>query len=169
MTNGREPLSLSEAFEGEDGRLKAGWRWIVAYRGAGLYAAQVGRYIDTFGPGQVKVYLLDDLRKDAASVMADMYDFLGVDRSFKPVIEIYNRSAQMRLKWADRLLRSKAVLWLARLLPTVLRHRVRDLLLKDEMHEKLSPEDRTRYYTPFADDIARLASLIDRDLSAWKP
>ena len=84
----------------------------------------------------MNVYLLDDLQKDAASIMADIYDFLGVDRSFKPVIEIYNRSAQMRLMWADRLLRSKAVLWLGRLLPTALRHRLRDLLLKDEKHEK---------------------------------
>ena len=35
VTNGREPLSLSDAFEAEEARLDNGWRWIVAYRGAG--------------------------------------------------------------------------------------------------------------------------------------
>ncbi|MCH8328555.1 MAG: sulfotransferase [Candidatus Marinimicrobia bacterium] len=171
VSNGREPLSLSEAFLAEKKRLAQNWRWIVAYRGAGLYADQVSRYIDAFGHDQVKVYLLEDLRSDAAKVMADMFAFLGVEPSFRPKLEVYNRSVLPNSSMANRLLRSKWAKWLGRLAPVALRHAVRDRLLAGNLADGpsngLSQDERLRYHRYFAEDIARLEQLLGRDLSAW--
>src|SRR5919112_425923 len=48
----------------EDRRVREGWHPIYHYRSRGFYHAQLSRYFDLFGHGQVSVYLYDDLSSD---------------------------------------------------------------------------------------------------------
>ena len=75
---GREPLSLSDSLAHETERLKQGWEWSWALRGAGLYSHQVARYLEEFPRDQVGVWLFDDLVADPRELFAEVSGFVGV-------------------------------------------------------------------------------------------
>ncbi len=172
VMNSREPLPFGEALAAEDRRLADGWRWIFAYRQAGLYSGQVERYLDLFGPQQVRSYLFDDLATAPLDLLADMYRFLGVDPGFRPETAVYNRSALPRRPRLNRILVSPSVVAAARfLLPDRLRHSIREWVMPRVYDESaqgdLPPEERAALQRQFAGDIGKLQTLLGRDLSAW--
>ena len=172
VMNGREPLPFDEALAAEAGRLADGWRWIFAYRQAGLYSGQVERYLKLFGQSQVRCYLFDDLETAPLELLGNMYRFLGADPGFRPKIAVYNRSALPKRLWLNRILVSPPAAAVARrLLPARLRHRIRELIMPFVYDESaqgdLPPEDRATLQRQFAGDIISLQTILGRELSAW--
>ena len=49
----------------------------------GMYGGQVNNYVDKFGRDKIGVYIYDDLMRDADGFMSSIFEFIGVDDSFK--------------------------------------------------------------------------------------
>ena len=89
VRDGREPLGdFAEAIEQEENRVLNNWEWAWQYLGVGFYYTQLQRYFDTFAPSQIRVYLFDEFKTNPASILQDMFQFLGVDNSFIPDMSI---------------------------------------------------------------------------------
>ena len=140
------------------------------------YSEQIERYMNRFGPHQVKVILFDDLRADPCKVYGEVLEFLGVERNFSPDFEIYNPSSPE----PDTLLRRlwKTGTWRYRV-RSMTPQWLRDRQLKRRKERRLQaasrqpwppiPESlRIRLSEDFDDEITRLEALIGRDLSAWR-
>lgn len=158
-----------------------------AYVGLGDYAPHVRRWIETFGQGNVKVVLAEDMRRDLAGVARDVFDFLGLDRDVPLKAGANTNATQARHPLTDAIygLRTSRgpIGALARSvhgrLASSPRYRgvqralirgARNLAAKagagrpDQM-----PDDARRFLeTYYASGIAELETLIGRDLSHWK-
>ena len=51
------------------------------YRAASYYAMQLRPYMELFGPQQIKVATLEDLRQDPLSLLSDIFEWLGVEKT----------------------------------------------------------------------------------------
>lgn len=76
-----------------------------SYRSAVRYGRQLRRYLDVFGPERVHVIIFDRFADDTAGVFRETCEFLGVDRSFVPSIEVVNPNKRVRSRAIRRLLR----------------------------------------------------------------
>lgn len=165
-----ETLSFEEALAAENARLK-GLQRLLYYVESGMYYEQVMRYLQTFGNDAVKIYLFEDLQKDAAAVCRSIFQFLGVDPDF-PVdtSKVYNLGGEHRNKLLGRVLKGtfpgRSIV--RRFVPRRLR-----LLRNDWMDSSLlkppemNPDTRAVLVERFRPDVERLQSLLNRDLSHW--
>lgn len=140
----------------------------------GLYYENLSRYIQTFGRDKVKVVLFDDLKKDAVSVVKDLYEFLEVDPDFTPDISMRHNSGGivssrtvriiMRTLKINRTLTVK----LRSLFPSIhtLWLRIRSANL--EAAPQLTKEIRGSLLEYYSEDIGKLESLLEVDLSQWR-
>lgn len=152
------------------------------YVEAGLYYEQVKRYLDTFGPEQVRVYLYDDLVADAAPVVKDVCAFLGVPfyegRFFNPN-ESFNAHQAPRnvlCSWIIGIMMKPFILFsAAALIPKPVRWPVLHRLKRWSDRLLLAPrpkppmDERARHFLRplYLEDIRKLQGLINRDLSHW--
>jgi hypothetical protein len=143
----------------------------ATYLDLGFYAEQLQRYLDLFPASSIRVVLFDDLAADPSSVIRDLWRFLGVD----PELDIADAAAQnvahdvMETASWMQLTRFNKKLRYTRLLP----QGVRDLgkrLLAGRPAERPPMRAETRLFLDdyFARRNLALASLIERDLSAWR-
>lgn len=133
---------------------------------------QVKRYYDVFGEDAVKVVLLEDMVADPATTFRDILAFLDVDVSFRPVFKVHNETPRYGL--LERVVTAVYTAPLARrVFGAVFPWRARRAFLLtirriDKGREQPDPRDR-RLRESLAPDVARLASLIGRDLDHWQP
>jgi len=181
---GQEPLSFSEAIEQEERRMAdpvfrgecANWPGNFFYFHRLKYYEQVRRYVELFGPDNIRVFLFEDLVEDPVKVCAEVFEFLGVDRGFKPEIERHNVSASFRFRALQAFLVSphpflegtyrRMPQWLRGLLYAVLQ-KAYSLNRKTVKREPLDSGLREGLTAKYKDDIRKLEKLIERDLSSW--
>src|SRR5581483_1430265 len=171
--DGREPIAdFAGALAAEPARIRASWEWMWHYRAVGFYHRQLRRYFDLFPAEQIRVWLYEDLRANAAAVVRDVFRFLGVDDAFTPDTSLaHNRSGVPRSERAIRLLNRPNPLRsaLRALLPSDARRRIRirlqDLLLAKP--PSLDPVVRRDLVASYREDVLALGRLIGRDLSHW--
>ena len=136
----------------------------------GRYADQLETLFEYFSPSQVRIFLYDDISSRPEVVLADLFEFLGVDPSFRPaaLTQRYNRVIMPR---------SQAMLGrlgLGRLVESVKATPVGPWIKRaharmgKRVDNALCATDRRRIAAYFAGDIDRLEKLIDRDLTAWR-
>ncbi len=171
----REYLSFEDALQQEEQRMKDGWEGHWLYKQAGLYYQQVKAYLEQFN--HVKIYLFDDLHHDSLSLVQDLYDFLEVDSTFAPDTHFtYNVSGAPKIAFLNKMFaknsRSRAQRLIAgtgKFLLTEegwakLRETVRAKLL---VKPTMKPETRQYLESVYAEDILKLHTLLNRDLSHW--
>ena len=74
---------------------KANSALFATYVDSGYYSDQIKRYLKLFNPQQMRILFLDDLVRDPHAVIQSLFDFLGVDASFRAHdIEPQNVTAQ---------------------------------------------------------------------------
>jgi hypothetical protein len=147
----------------------------------GFYGRHLARYLALFPREQVKVVLFDDLKADAAGVVRDVYDFLGVGPSVQPqALTPRNASGRIEHPVLRRLVGRQSVVRaaVARLAPDLL-----DRLREDPRAQRLLygvrrrlatrdvlPADLKRRVTEeiYGADLRQLEALLGRDLSAWR-
>ena len=167
---GREPLgSFAEALQAEEARTRDKWGPLWYYKQKGFYYAQVKRYFDTFGRGQVGVWLYEDLRNDPLGTLREVFRFLDIDESFVPDASMeYNPSGIPRvgrLYKGVRTLTARNPALVERVLPARVRGYVkRRFFVKPP---PFPPEVRRQLTDSYKEDILRLQELIGRELSAW--
>jgi hypothetical protein len=145
------------------------WVGPKPYIDLGRYHDQVKRYLDVFGTERVRIYLHEDLKRDVHSLMANVYEFLGVDASFSAEsFDIrFNSSARPRFVRFDRMVvEPLAKRLLTRKSRAKLKEGLRKLYYRSSS-PPMNPNDRDLLKTILRDDILKLQELIDRDLSGW--
>lgn len=136
----------------------------------GLYYKQVRRYLDVFGEGSVKLYLLEDIIEDLPGLMADLFSFLEVDSEFNPGLDkLYNDYSapnNIIMKW----LYKRHIL--RKLAKNILPHKVIALIKsrfnKKDKKPELSLGLKNKLLNIYDEDIRMLEELINRDLNDWR-
>lgn len=172
VRDGQETLSFEKALEQEDERISNNWPPLWHYRQRGFYHDQVKRYLEAFGPEQVKVLLFDDLRQNPQAMMSEIFKFLGIDSEFEPdVTQISNVSGVPQSRFLSRILNRDNPLKssLKAILPRRFRKNVYRSLQVMNTGDKtqINPQIKAKLREDYRADIERLQSLINRDLSHW--
>lgn len=86
-----ETLPFYDAIEKDYNRSDKGYFVSHLYVELGLYSEQVRRYLDTFGPKQVKILIFQEFIKDTQAAVNDVLQFLGLD-PYRPtnITEVYD-------------------------------------------------------------------------------
>lgn len=173
----REPLaSFEEALRADDTRVAANWHPIWHLKSRGFYYVQMKRYFDLFDRSQITIYTYDEFEADPAVVLQDIFRFLEVDPSFTPDVSVrHNVGGTPKSRLLHEMLVSRSAVKdaIKPFLPQAARNRL--IKLKSTLLEsnttrsgsKLSPETRRSLIELYRDDVGKLESLIDRDLSHW--
>lgn len=135
----------------------------------GCYHAQIERYLRAFHRSRLHISLYEDLERDPASLLADLFHFLGVDPEFVVnVSDRHHQSSVPRVTTTAYYLK-KWGWWphLRRLLPRPLGPRLRSLLVHSRSSLAMAPEDRRFLADFYRQDVERLSQLLDRDLTPW--
>ena len=144
----------------------------------GLYYEGMKHFLEAFPPEQVQILMHSDLTKDSDHFMSQLYDFIGVDSSFKADTQKRQQTAQVpknqninKLLRTRNPLRSLAGAVLRTVMPEAQRQKLRSRLIAANSQGKeglpLTGEDRLLLENYYREDILRLQDLIDTDLSAW--
>lgn len=133
-----------------------------------LYAPGVRRYQRLF-PGQVFVLFFEELAKQPAGVMTDLYAFLGVDPGFAESFEpkVHNQFKVPRNRAVERMMPARR---LARaIIPAPARDRVAEAAMKSSKKPKPEPEAVARLCQTYRRDVERLRPLVGRPFpKAWE-
>ena len=170
-----EKLYVGDVFEGEEGARR--WKSVVSpldprtrsirtYLGGGYYPQQLKRYLALFPASQIKVVLLDDLRRDASEVVRKLWEFLGVDPAVPlgellPVNVGVTRQMLPIVKIARRLGIDKIV-------PRRIGARLHYLTSVIGSKPKMDPATRRWLVEHFEPHVRELEELLGRDLSHWR-
>lgn len=169
--DGREIAhTFEEALDLERERASAQWADIWHYREAGFYYKQLSYYFSIFPDSQIKVVFQKDLKDDPASVLKELFCFLGVDESFFPDVGVvYNQGGKPKKAWLNRVLTH----------PSSLKRKLRPLMPKFILNAYLhlkhnnldKPEMSAKTYNQllqdYRGDIVSLQELLKVDLSDW--
>ena len=131
-----------------------------------------------FDREQIRVYLYEDLQRDAARVLRDMYAFVGASPDFTPdLARRYNPSGVPKSGLLFRFYRMLAEalrekerygLLPAGLLDARVVSRAAGAYCKWILNRPRMPDEaRVRLKSFFREDTLRLQDLIGRDLSHW--
>lgn len=153
-------------------------RAALAYLEHGDYEPQLRRFYQCFGPDRVRVLLTEELHERAPAVLAELFEWLGVDPSVAERLgEVESNPAGVpRSVWLQRWLRAPGPRRIyRRLVPAELRYRLRHAILSPlaranisaERYPAMDPGVRKRLREHYAPMIARLERLTQRDLSHW--
>lgn len=169
----REPVTdFEQAWDLEPERREANYHHIWHYRQMGLYAQQVGPFMEAFGPEQLKVLIYDDFRRDPLGVIRECCTFIGVNPD-----QTYHNRPETLVSGRPKNRFVQAVLgrpsgWkntLRKVLPRSLTSGVRDFIARRNLERvPMKPAMRSRLQEFYAADIEQLEGLLARDLSAWK-
>lgn len=171
LREGYETLSFEAALKAESERIENNWAHLWHYREAGYYYRQIKPYFELFDPGQIKIYLFEDLAKDNDGVLADIYDFLGVDQNVSLDMTRQNVSGMPKSRMLQKFFTQKNTIrsTIQTIVPKELRHNVAKRIKKWNIGKKpdLNPATRRKLMLDYKEDVTNLQKLIDRDLSAW--
>ena len=134
----------------------------------GHYCEQIERYFEAFPRSQIHISFYEDLENDPASLVSDLFSFLGVDAS--RAIDMSTRYTEPRI---PRLLGATYYLKKWRIWPHLRRialplgPRARSWIHHPREQLSMDPADRAFLTDYYRKDIEMLAKLLKRDLAAW--
>lgn len=145
------------------------------YREIAKYTDQVERFLKVFAHQQVKIIIFDDFKADTKQSYKELLQFLEVDDSFQPVIEIVNPNKLPRSTKFKKLIKQPPLplqILVRTLLPSKnlrnkLRMEVFNYNLKYTSRPSMDSQLRQQLQEEFAEDIKRLSDLLGRDLTHW--
>ncbi len=169
-----EPVTdFHDALMLEEERIRNNWRHLWHYRARGYYHQQIQHYLTLFDRSQIRVYLFEDLKNDPQALLKDIFQFLGVDDSFRPDTSTrYNASGIPRSRTLRRLImRPNAIKTaLKPLIPARLRTAIKTFVTTSPLSLRKQPlpaEVRRDLVAGYRDDILKLQAFLGRDLSGW--
>ncbi len=176
----QETLPFRDALQAEERRFEkyrvelqyAGSMTYGYYRG-GRYASQLQAYLNLFAKRNFLFLLQEDINQDFSATIHKLLEFLELKTSAEISPQTRNLSALPRSKKLHRLLRepSWAKSVLKRFIPLPVRYQLKSALIHANMTPSVYPvlEQETANFLrrQYADEIKKLSSMIDRDLSHW--
>jgi hypothetical protein len=172
VNRGYEPVTdFFEALALEEERRAAGWHHLWHYAAMSMYADGVEHFLQAFPAGSVRVWWYDDLVTDEVGTMAQIQEFLGLERHGEVISPgRVNASGTPRRRWLHHAMqlasRSDHLRRAVRgAVPFELRERIRSANL---MTNEASADVRSLLAPRFQPDLARLADVLGRPTpSAW--
>jgi hypothetical protein len=155
--------SFEEALENEAER-EGTWAWYWQYRKAGLYAGQVGAYLENFA--NVKIVVFESFLENRLEGLAELFAYLQVRSDVSVSLNVNpNTSRELRTKLGH----SNVLRLMKRVYRISDRRLVRwaEFIFYKKEKRTLSTKTKqaqTRYYKA---DIARLEKLTGMSLHAW--
>lgn len=169
VRNGLEDLPFEKAINSDVIARRRLIRWGYDYIQYGMYSEQVKAFKEHFE--NCEVYLTEDL-KDAQGICNKIFSSLGLE----PIIVkrglnanpsgIPKNQAAVNLLRKNKVLKSIVGLFPGRLKSSMLnrRDKMMELLLK---RDEMNPDTKAFLQETYREDIGKLATLINRDLSHW--
>ena len=147
----------------------------------GFYYKNLAKYFALFPRENIKIYLYDEFQNNSEKILQEIYEFLGVDKNFKPDQSVrYNQSGFVKNKSLNKVIGQGGIIsqYMRRLLPKVLldkikgnltlKRRINNLRGKNLSRPALDPAIKQFLtFEVYHDDIKRLQDLIGKDLSHW--
>jgi hypothetical protein len=146
------------------------WGNAHLYVELGLYFEQVKRYLDVFGPENVKIIFTEEMQTDSGSVIRELYAFIGVDPSFVPDTGTrYNEVFTPKFRNLTWFLNRTGIRPLVKKLsPRIIKKGIVKLFYKDKSEKgELPPDAKSFLIGKYRDDVMKLSQLLNKDLSAW--
>lgn len=146
------------------------WGNAHLYTEIGMYHQQVKRYLDTFGPNNVKIIFTEDLKRNAAQVIQDLYAFIGVRTDFVPDTSTqYNEVYTPKYKNLTWFLNKSGIRPLMKKFsPSFLKKAVIKMLYKGKSDKgQMPPEAKSFLKEKLSADVEALGVLLNKDLSGW--
>jgi hypothetical protein len=136
----------------------------------GFYYQWLKRYFDIFPKHQIKVCIFEEFKEDPTKVILDLFDFLGVSTNFVPDTSTrHNPGGVPKSSLLTSLFFDSTLIRMAKaVLPERAQRmakRVRQLNL--EAPPKFPADLRAELLKLYREDIRKLETLLDRDLSVW--
>jgi hypothetical protein len=138
------------------------------------FATQLERYFSAFGRDNVHIVFHEDFKRDTLGEYRRCLEFLDVDSTFRPELEVLNRSKRVHSRKLQSLLRRpKPVIRTAArsFVPTPIRHRLirhlRRINTFEQPRAPIEPATRALLVERFRPQVERLSELLGRDLSDW--
>ncbi len=150
---------------------------LATYRDRAKYGEQLPRWFGEFGRDRVRVIIFEDMVRDPDTQYRELLQFLGIDQTYVPDPFIAHNTAHgARSILMRRILNGRLPQWLVwAVLPKLIgdkptrglvrRFRHSWLHRKPIVRGRLSPNLRRRLEDDFAPDVARLSSLLGRDMA----
>ena len=147
---------------------------MLYYSTIARYGEQVRRYLDVFGREAVMVVLFEEFAADTPGCVARVFDHIGVDPEFEPVLDRHNEGRTIRNATLWRALKhpppSLREAW-RKLVPQRLRgavlHRANDVVMTRGAAAAVAADVAARIAALYRDDVDALQDLVGRDLSGW--
>ena len=160
----------------------------LLYREVASFGKHIGRLIETVGRERCHIVVQDDIKDRAHEVSRDLLRFVGVEDNIDAVAFEDGRShfphrmhsKTYRWRWLQALLYKPPAAVFKAAERNEIKRGVRPFGLK-RLHKKLvkfnrvmqtpepfSPELRARLRDAFAEDVHKLGTILDRDLSHWR-
>lgn len=174
LSRGHEPLnSFAKALKMEKTGHRDHWMPWLRYVEEGFYYTRIKNFYNHFPREQIRIYLYDDWQREPLTILRDIFRFIGVDDHFIPNTSVRHNIS--RLPRSPRLLRflrnpnHPLKNALKPLVPFPIRQRLVRTLRTVNLTKPppLDPHLRRQLTERYRDDIRRLETLIERDLSAW--
>ncbi len=152
---GHERLSFDEAVAAERDRKYMNPGGARHYVRSGRYANRVERYQGLFRREQFRIYLFEDMQTDTPAVVREVFEYIGVDPDFEPDLNLHHNARPPRTarpRMARRI--ASALSQPSRLKPP-------------STSSRMTPKTREELVDFYREDILKLQTLIDRDLTSW--
>lgn len=177
VREGRQNLTFYEALQEDWNRKKKGWGVSQLYVELGLYAEQVKRYLQLFGPKQVLILMFEDLKGASSTKTALMrvLRFIDVDLAYLNQMDtsyVENSFGIARWSWARRIAGSNLARGLGQILvPRRMgsNHSIKRLIfqpyfVKPGPRPEIDPLARDWLGSIFDQNIRELERILGREL-----
>lgn len=183
VSRGIENKSFEEAISLESQRLEKGYfeKAHFSYIDRGFYSRQLERYLKYFDKQQMKFILFQDLIGNTEKTLEDVLDFFGVNTSYEIDLEVFeNPTGMPKFKSLhflfEKLPENQMIKKIGRFIFPSIKIRdyigkFRTFILQKNRQEFEKPdmeqELRRNLINLYSEDINKLQSIIERDLSSW--
>jgi len=136
----------------------------------GFYYRRLKRYFDIFPRDKIKILIFEEFKQDPTKFVIDLFDFLGVDKSYKPDTSTkYNPAGIPKVRWLNRFFYHPALISTAKLILPENMQRIAKQVRQQNLISppKFPPDLRSDLLKLYREDILKLEELLDRDLSIW--
>jgi hypothetical protein len=163
---GKEKRTFFKAIQDESVLDRALWGVDECYLELGDYQQQLQRWTALFPKEQILVLFHEDLLTQPQSTMDRVCEFLGI--SLKKLTEVIeaNTAEVPKTRLVSALLMGSLSTYIAALLPSTLKKRVKSLILKKP--ESMDDASRTFLVHYFASANQAIEKALDTSLKHWK-
>lgn len=171
---GKGDSSFEEALLQEESRIENGWDFMWHHRNLGFYYEQVRAFQEEFS--KVKVTFFEDLKGDGESYMKSLFEFIGVDPTFKTDTKTIHNQSRISKSWMFRIANSnlnpiKVILRpiFRKLYSSEERRRLKEKArsFNSDSYSKMNVSTRQKLINEYKNDIVKLEKIVHRDLNKW--